>query len=107
MTGENSAYGRLPKQELSLLLQNIGTAKVSAEVAPEQCPKASVAVVLRTLFIISGAQANKLGASCTSGWGKKDDDDEEWAHKCARQAVKMCKPQMVKLTEKRSGGRKR
>lgn len=47
------------------------------------------------------------GSSCTSGWGKKDDDEEEWARKCARQAVKMCKPQMVKQTEKRSGGRKR
>lgn len=35
------------------------------------------------------------GSSCTSGWGKKDDDEEEWARKCARQAVKMCKPQMV------------
>lgn len=35
MTGENSAYGRLPEQELSLLLQNIGTAKVSAEVTSE------------------------------------------------------------------------
>lgn len=56
-----------------------------------QCQKASVAVVLRTLFIISGAQASKLGVSCTSGWGKKDDDEEEWARKCARQAVKMRK----------------
>ncbi len=36
------------------------------------------------------------GSSCTSGWGKKDDDDEKWARKCARQAVRMCKPQMVK-----------
>ena len=47
------------------------------------------------------------GSSCTSGWGKKDDDDEEWARKCARQAVKMCKPQMAKKAEQRSGGRKR
>ena len=42
------------------------------------------------------------GSSYTSGWGKKDDDNEEWARKCARQAVKMCKPQMVKQPMPRS-----
>lgn len=35
------------------------------------------------------------GSSCISGWGKKDDDEEEWARRCARQAVKMCKPNMT------------
>lgn len=44
------------------------------------------------------------GPSCTSGWGKKDDDEEEWARKCARQAVKMCKPQMVKQAVTKSKG---
>lgn len=42
------------------------------------------------------------GSSCTSDWGKKDDDDEEWVRKCARQAVKMCKPQMTKQSMSRS-----
>lgn len=47
------------------------------------------------------------GSSCTSDWGKKDDDDEEWARRCARLAVKMCKPNMIKLSMPRSARRGR
>ena len=41
------------------------------------------------------------GSSCTSDWGKKDDDEKEWARHCARQAMKMCKPNMTQRSVRR------
>ena len=41
------------------------------------------------------------GSSCTSDWRKKDDDEKEWARHCARQAMKMCKPNMTQRSVRR------
>ena len=64
--------------------------------------------VAAMLFIgyVNGATAmsESIGggdSSCTSNWGKKDDDEEKWARRCARQAVKMCKPNIAQRSVRR------
>ena len=39
------------------------------------------------------AQSGGGGGGATSGWGRdKDEDDRDWARRCARQANSLCKP---------------
>ncbi len=59
----------------------------------------SVAKVALLLFAMYVDAATSISESCgggggvSSGWGKRDDEDElKWLRRCARQAVWMCKP---------------
>ena len=42
------------------------------------------------------------GSAPSSGWGKKDDEDDwKFAHRCAQMAHSMCKPTMIKRSKNR------
>ena len=70
-------------------------------VVPEDNPFATIEAVQKTALLLfveyldaatSMAASGGGGGSDTSGWGKdKDEDELEWARRCARMANRLCK----------------
>ena len=69
------------------------------EVPNESVPRDTVLNVALLLFMNYVDAATSMSESCGGGgsspsnWGKdKDEDEREWARRCARQASRLCKP---------------
>ena len=70
-------------------------------VVPEDNPFTTIEAVQKTALLLfveyfdaatSMAASGGGGGSDTSGWGKdKDEDELEWARRCARMANRLCK----------------